>query len=260
MPNRVIRDSVLESDRYNGLPFAEERLLFLELLLLADDFGLVPLNFAFVSRRTSLCARMTTEQINGMLEHLIEADLLRTYRSESGALFGFIPRFGNKPRAKKPKWPLPPREPAFNEINKLADSCGANAHQMQTNAPETETETETESPKGDGYGAEHGSTPDACPHQEILKLWAEKLPSLPQPREWTDSRAQLLKTRWREKKNRQNLEWWSRFFEYLSTSDFLMGRQSTPGRKAFELTLPWLLKQENFVKCIEGNYHTKETA
>jgi len=154
MPNRVIRDSVLDSDRYVGLTHDSERLLFLELILMADDFGLVPMNFAFLRRRASPCAGKSERQVNEMVEQLVERDLVRLYRSDSDSMFGFIPRFGNAPRAKKPKWPLPPEQPAFNEINELARSCIANAgkctasaQHLQTNAPETETETETETHK-----------------------------------------------------------------------------------------------------------------
>lgn len=103
-------------------------------------------------------------------------------------------------------------------------------------------------------GRERGSTP-VCPHQEILALWAEKLPSAIQPREWTPARSQALKARWREKRNRQDLEWWAKFFDYVGQSDFLMGRSSSGSRRPFELSIDWLLKQENFVKVIEGRYH-----
>lgn len=110
-------------------------------------------------------------------------------------------------------------------------------------------------------GEERGSPPiAACPHQDILALWADKLPTAIQPREWTPARANALKARWREKKGRQSLEWWSRLFEYITESDFLMGRVSTPGRKPFELSIDWLLKQEHFVRVIEGRYHSKTEA
>lgn len=118
----------------------------------------------------------------------------------------------------------------------------------------TPTPTPSISTSEDVDGQERGSVTQ-CPHQEIIALWADKLPSAIQPREWTPARSQALKTRWREKKNRQTLEWWSKFFEYVSKSDFLMGRSSSGSRRPFELSIEWLLKQENFVKVIEGRYH-----
>ena len=94
-----------------------------------------------------------------------------------------------------------------------------------------------------------------CPQNEILKLWAEKLPEAIQPREWTPARQKLLQSRWKEKKNRQDVEWWSRLFGYIAESDFLMGRTTSNGRKPFGLTLQWLLKPENMASVIEGKYH-----
>lgn len=94
-----------------------------------------------------------------------------------------------------------------------------------------------------------------CPHQEIISLFAKHLPMGIQPKEWDGSRASLLKTRWREKKKRQDLAWWNRFFEYIAESDFLTGKVSSKDRKPFEITLPWVLKAENFNKIVDGVYH-----
>jgi len=101
---------------------------------------------------------------------------------------------------------------------------------------------------------------DHCPHDEIRKLWAEILPSCRQPKVWSQTRRQLLRQRWKEDPQRQNLEWWRRLFGYVSKSDFLMGRTSSNGRKPFDLGLEWLLKAENFAKTIEGAYHPAEVA
>lgn len=99
-----------------------------------------------------------------------------------------------------------------------------------------------------------------CPHADILALWAEKLPVAIQPADWNEKRQHALRSRWREKANRQKLDWWSRFFEYIGESDFLMGRTNTPGRKAFALSLDWLCKSDNFLKVIEGRFHEQEGA
>ena len=99
-----------------------------------------------------------------------------------------------------------------------------------------------------------------CPHADILALWAEKLPVAIQPADWNEKRQHALRSRWREKPNRQKLDWWARFFEYIGESDFLMGRTNTPGRKAFALSLDWLCKSDNFLKVIEGRFHEQEGA
>lgn len=96
---------------------------------------------------------------------------------------------------------------------------------------------------------------DECPQQAIVALFHECVPTARRVRDWTPSRAALLRTRWREDRRRQNLDWWRRFFCYVGESPFLTGRSNTPGRRPFELGLEWLLKPENFAKVREGAYH-----
>lgn len=102
------------------------------------------------------------------------------------------------------------------------------------------------------------SAPEHCPHQQIIDLYHELLPSARQVKVWTPSRQQALRSRWRENPNRQKLDWWRRFFSYVGQSDFLMGRVSSPGRKPFEVSLEWLIKADNMAKVIEGAYENTE--
>lgn len=99
---------------------------------------------------------------------------------------------------------------------------------------------------------------DDCPHQDIINVFHEVLPSVRRVRDWTPARAQLLRSRWREDTKRQSLDWWRKFFAYVGQSSFLMGKSHSQGRKPFELGLEWLLKAENFAKVREGAYHEHE--
>ena len=105
-----------------------------------------------------------------------------------------------------------------------------------------------------------------CPHQEILSIFAEELPDLPQPRVWDGKRADAMLARWRwvladlKKKGKQHdkaagLEFFRRMFAYISKSDFLMGRKTD-----WACSLPWIVEAENFAKIIEGNFEAKEAA
>ena len=96
-----------------------------------------------------------------------------------------------------------------------------------------------------------------CPHAEIVNLYAKHLPMARQVAEWTPARQAVLRTRWREKKNRQNLDWWDRFFGFCAESKFLTGQAGSKDRAPFLLSLDWLLKPANFLKVIEGAYHTE---
>lgn len=99
---------------------------------------------------------------------------------------------------------------------------------------------------------------DNCPHQQIIDAYHEELPMCPRIREWTPARAQALRTRWRERPERQCMEWWRNLFAYCAKSDFLTGKaRPAPGRKPFELSLDWLIKAENFAKVLEGRYENE---
>lgn len=101
-----------------------------------------------------------------------------------------------------------------------------------------------------------------CPQQEILKLYEEILPELPQPRMWDGSRATALTARWRavlkllknegktdSARTDDGLDYFSKVFLLVKKSDFLMGRKTE-----WTASLGWIVKAENFAKIIDGNY------
>lgn len=97
---------------------------------------------------------------------------------------------------------------------------------------------------------------NACPHQEIVALYHELVPVGTRVRVWTGTRVKHLQARWRESGKRQNLEWWRKFFDYVSQSEFLTGRApAAQGRDPFVVSLDWLVNPSNFAKVIEGKYH-----
>lgn len=118
------------------------------------------------------------------------------------------------------------------------------------------------------------SVPD-CPHEKILDAYAEKLPELAQPIRslWRDGKnAPALKARWawlmsacHEKGKRkgermatteaEGVEWFCRFFDYVSQSDFLTGRQTE-----WACDLIWLVNKSNFEKVIQGSYENQKAA
>lgn len=90
---------------------------------------------------------------------------------------------------------------------------------------------------------------DQCPHAEILDLFAEQLPQLTQPlrSRWNGSRgADLLRTRWREDKRHQSLDFWRWFFGIVQGSKFHLGEND----RGWKADLPWLLKRDNFDKIL----------
>jgi uncharacterized protein YdaU (DUF1376 family) len=89
-----------------------------------------------------------------------------------------------------------------------------------------------------------------CPHQEIVSLYHEILPMLPRVKSWTNARQKKLKARWSEDISRQNLEYWRKFFEYVKTCKFLLGKND----RTWTASLDFLVTESKFVKIIEGEY------
>jgi len=122
---------------------------------------------------------------------------------------------------------------------------------------EQEQEQEQEIPEANASVLGTASTPP-CPHQEIIGLYHELVPVGTQVREWTTARAKALQARWRENPERRQLDWWRKFFEYVTQSDFLTGQASpSPGRDPFVVSLDWLIVPKNFAKVLEGQYHRR---
>jgi uncharacterized protein YdaU (DUF1376 family) len=121
------------------------------------------------------------------------------------------------------------------------------------------------SPANAGEGRDDVATVPDCPHEKLIALYHELLPTCTQVVEWNDQRKAIARARWREKGAAKpgyrtvedGLAYWRRFFEYVAGSKFLTGK-AEPGRdrKPFVATLEWLLRPKNFAKVVEGTYHT----
>ena len=92
MPDRVIRDELLDSDRWLDLGHDTERLVFIGLLLRCDDFGNMEAGlgrlFRFVQSFTQVKSQ---ENVASILAHLADADLIRLYEVDGRELI-HIPR------------------------------------------------------------------------------------------------------------------------------------------------------------------------
>ena len=105
-----------------------------------------------------------------------------------------------------------------------------------------------------------------CPQQEIIEMYGEILPELPFPRIWEGERQKNLAARWKwvlgdlQKKGHpvtreSGLDFFRRFFDYISTRDLLMGRSGD-----WTASLDWIVQSKNFAKIIQGNYVSKAAA
>ena len=94
------------------------------------------------------------------------------------------------------------------------------------------------------------------PYREILSLWQEMLPELPQPHDvehWTPARKNQIRARWLDQL--PDIEAWRECFGHIRKSRFLMGQTTpAPGRRQFRCDLFWITKPENLLKLYEGRY------
>lgn len=99
-----------------------------------------------------------------------------------------------------------------------------------------------------------------CPHRKIISEYNRILgPYLPEvkPHLWKGKRAAYLSARWKERKPRQSIEWWTGFFEHIRDDcPFLIGKND----RKWTADLEWILKESNWVKILEGKYDIKRQA
>jgi hypothetical protein len=95
------------------------------------------------------------------------------------------------------------------------------------------------------------------PYSQVLALWRDILPELPQPRDIDGSRKQHFAARWDSGMKSESglssdtVAFWKGLFNYIRKSDFLMGNNDRNWKPNFD----WVIKKENFKKLLEENYH-----
>jgi len=88
------------------------------------------------------------------------------------------------------------------------------------------------------------------PYQLIVDAYHEILPELASIKLLNDARKKQIKSRWLSKVESINtVDFWERYFNYVRTSDFLMGRKTD-----WTANFDFLIKEANLLKTIEGSY------
>ena len=235
MPNRIIRDGLLDSEAILTSPI-EARWLFVTICLQADDIGFFEATPFKLARKADLDVKLTSK----LLLMLAEEDLIRPYTHE-GKQYGFIPRFRQRLQIRKLKYPLPPEciykddTDAANKIKDLASNSTVehlmgNRSPSAAQPPEAEAEAEghelypsdrggtspvagTPSPAVDAVIAKAKMKPLAppapkaeplggyavpdCPIKQLVAMWHEHCPMLPRIEVLTDTRQAHIRARWR---------------------------------------------------------------
>ena len=139
MPNRMLKESILSSEKFNSLTWFEQS-TYIRLILLADDYGrLDGRDVILKSYCYPLDDKVTRSAISKAISHMVNVGLLQKYEVNNKPYLCF-PNFGKyqRLRSKTSKYP----EPLNGAQN---DSCQSHDRHMSDTCPlEEEVEEELE--------------------------------------------------------------------------------------------------------------------
>ena len=139
------------------------------------------------------------------------------------------------------RWSKKPIKP---HANALQSDCEGNANQEpRTSNQEPVTKNKDLSPNG----------VPPCPHKKISELYMKLLPEMPAIFSMSDKRKASLSAAWKSDERFQTVEFWEMTFNYVRTSDFLMGKTQRFNGATFD----WIINRNNLLKTIEGNYENQ---
>jgi hypothetical protein len=244
---RTIKPEFPQSESM-GRVSRDARLLFIQLWTLADDSGRLRGSSRMLASLLFPYDDDAKDLMEGWLSELSSEGCICRYLIGSDHYIELC----NWLKHQKIDKPSPSKIPASSEASQIVreDSRAfAVGSRIKDQGPVPEDQGPTHIVPG------KPATPD-CPHQEIIDLYHQEIPTGTQVRIWNDARRKHLQARWREDADRQSLDWWRKFFAYCARSPFLAG-QVTPsnGRAQFVIGLDWIVNPNNFAKIVEGKYH-----
>lgn len=142
MPNRIIKESICDSERINKLTPIEE-VTFYRLLVNADDYGCFDAREAVVkSRLFPLKDAMKLSEVGKILDRLAEVGLIVRY-TKDGKPFLCVNKWGEHQRLRVSRHKYPtPDEADCGTLRQLAATCGEKSLESES---ESESEIESES-------------------------------------------------------------------------------------------------------------------
>ena len=184
MPDRLIRDELLNSERYWSVS-DEAKLLYIHLILSADDTARYS-GKNFTLRTRCFSGRgMETNRMEILLSELVDQDLIRLYFVQDER-FIFIPRFKQRLRYYNSKYPEPPIQ--INDIDyKKTDSSLTQVVPKTDSSPPKRSEVKRSEEKINTYTAEF---------ELFWKLYSKPVGKVNAFKEWNKLKpcAELIKT------------------------------------------------------------------
>lgn len=264
MPNRILREGILTSERIALLAWPEE-VFYRRLMSVVDDFGRYYAKPALL--RAALYPlqidKVSDSDIGKWLTACVNAALVRVYPASDGKRYIELLDFRQQVRAKESRFP------AF-ELQ-LISGGPADATQLRsTSAADAHLDG-----GGDVFG-DGGVEPTAssagptrhppCPHQEIVNLYHELLPELPRVRVMDDDRKKAIAGLWKfvltsPKQSDQQprastaaeaMDWIRGYFGRTRDNDFVMHRTPRSAEHAnWKASLDYLCTSRGMKQVIE---------
>lgn len=141
MPSRMIRDAILESDRFLSLPDNTARVCYIACLLTADDRGNREASTGALVRLWRDFGVDSNAKASDIAQFLGDKDLIRVY-DVAGKQYMHIPRFGQRMRSFKRACPPSPWCENIEESTKSSGICQQVAAGSRKSRPEVKRSEE----------------------------------------------------------------------------------------------------------------------
>lgn len=247
MPNRILREGILTSERVNSLSTNAE-LFYRRLQSVVDDYGRFSANLTLL-RASCYPLKLDSVKEDSISKHLAEcvgARLIVLYTVADKAYLE-LQDFRQQVRAKESKYPAPDKH--------MHSECVADAKHVQSNAHlgvDVDVDVDDSEPIGSG-ASPTGEAPqnrsEAIPYQAIVDGYNGNLERLPKVRELTSKRRTALRNAWQANAQRRSLEFWNAYWEECADDPFLNG--TGPYKNGHENWRP------NFDYLIRGDVVTR---
>ena len=142
MPDRIIRDEILNSDTALGLKRNTHRLAFVACVLAADDLGNLEAGPGALWRLWRDWLALTDRaQVTEVMLALSDSGLIRLYEVD-GKRYAHIPKFRQRLRYVNGKHPRPPSALECKEINALAAKSQTTVRPQSDRSPSVDGRSE----------------------------------------------------------------------------------------------------------------------
>jgi len=92
------------------------------------------------------------------------------------------------------------------------------------------------------------------PYGEIVELYHQLLPTLPNVQKLTDQRKRAISARWSSDQERQSLFWWRSYFGTVASTPFLLGKNE----RSWVANFDFLMREQKMVMVLEGRYQSRQ--